>query len=94
MIKLLTNSLSRSAPIHSTQPRILPPTEDSAEVLSEVSDDLPLNAPPATGTTLNPHISITANLLTSTTESPLSSYYPEPTSITASCTIMTQRQDH
>ena len=65
VIQLLTTSLSGNAPINSTQPQGPLPNEDSAEVLSEVSDNPPtllirVSAPLHTGTT-KPPFSATQN---------------------------------
>ena len=75
VIQLLTTSLSGSAPINSTQPQGPPPNEESAEVLSEVSDNPP--------NTVNPCISTTANLYTPTTEPPFSATQNSPVSLPA-----------
>ena len=85
VIQFLTTLLSGSAPINSTQPQGPPPNEESAEVLSEVSDNPP--------NTVNPCISTTANLYTTTTTTTIQCY-PELTSVTISDTITTQRQDN
>ena len=55
VIQLLTTSLSGSASISSTQPQGPLPNEDSAEVLSKVSDDPPNTVSPCTSTTANLH---------------------------------------
>lgn len=64
------------------QPQVSLPTEDSAEVLSKVFDNPPMNAP-ASATTLNQNISITANLHTSTTEPLFSATQSLPVSLPA-----------
>ena len=69
VIQLLTTSLSGNAPISNPHTQAATPNDSSAEVLSEASDNLTMNPPPATVVMDNPRTSATDPLF-SATQSP------------------------
>ena len=76
VIQLLTTSLSGNTLTNNPHPQVSLPDNNSAEMLLDVSDHPPVNAPPATtiidnphtSTADNPHTSTNDNQYTSTTE--------------------------
>ena len=54
VVHLLTTSLSGNAPINNPHPQVATPNDNSAEVLSEASDNPPVNPLPAT--TIKSHV--------------------------------------
>ena len=78
VIQFLTTSLSGNALTNNPHPQVSMTDNNSAEVLSEVSDNPPVNASAAATITDNPHTSTTDNPYTSTTEPLFSATQSQP----------------
>ena len=80
VIQLLIPSLNSSTSTNHNQPQVSMPNDESAETLSEVSDNPPL---PPIATTDNQHTSNTENLFTAANRPQLSTTQSSPVSLPA-----------
>ena len=83
VIQLLTTCLSGNVLTNNPHPQVSMTDNNSAEVLSKVSDNPPVNAPAVTSITDNPLTSTTDNPYTSTTEPLFSATQSPPVALPA-----------
>ena len=78
VIQFSATSFSGSTPTNHHPPQVPTPNNNSPELLSEISDNSPLNAPLTFATADNQHTSTTKNLFTAANEPRLSTTQSPP----------------